>query len=467
MALLLASEIVYAALAFLDATSGVVAVSRFLIVMLVLFMLYAGAVALVTRGIEQNGLTIIVAGAILFRLTLLPAGLPPTMTTAERIDALSHDVRGRAVAFERFLLYDHDLWRFLWEGHVSSHGRSPYRFAPADPRLDGLDDEGRGDSWELIRSRVNNSELTSVYPPLAQLLFVFSHAIAPASVVVFKSIVVLIDLAAIGVMVAILRLLGRPPEQVVLYAWNPLVVKVFAGSGHFDVLVVLALAVLLHAVLVRSRWVAALAFAGSVMAKLVPIVLLPLVLVRIGWRRASIVLVPCFVILAAIAAASTLSGVSAFGREWEFNAGVYALLRFWIGDAQIARLACAGAFAAIALLLLRRDDRSFDAFAVLGSLILGALLLLSPVVTPWYVTWLLPFALVARHSSWFVFTALVCLAFVVMVDGREYPLVQILEYSLLGIILLREIRVSSFALFQPASRLRPVAISPTIERSHP
>jgi hypothetical protein len=61
---------------------------------------------------------------------------------------------------------------------------------------------------------------------------------------------------------------------------------------------------------------------------------------------------------------------------------------------------------------------------------LGALLVLSPTVMPWYVTWLLPLAIIARRRIWIYFSALVCLAFLVMVDGTERPWVLALEYGM-------------------------------------
>src|SRR6185503_20321461 len=61
----------------------------------------------------QPSLKWLIGFALLFRAILLPAGL------------LSADT-------PRLILYDDDVWRYLWEGHVWSAGLNPMRTAPAE-----------------------------------------------------------------------------------------------------------------------------------------------------------------------------------------------------------------------------------------------------------------------------------------------------------------------------------------------
>ena len=53
-----------------------------------------------------------------------------------------------------------DFYRYLWDGRVQLAGENPYRYAPADPRLDGVAFAGR--------ARINHPRLRTVYPPLEQ-----------------------------------------------------------------------------------------------------------------------------------------------------------------------------------------------------------------------------------------------------------------------------------------------------------
>jgi hypothetical protein len=92
------------------------------------------------------------------------------------------------------------------------------------------------------------------------------------------------------------------------------------------------------------------------------------------------------------------------------------------------------------VLLWRRDDGQAESLPEYGAWLLGVLLVLGPVVMPWYVTWVLPFAVVARQRVWVFFSALVCLAFLVMVDGIEREWVLGMEYGVFAALLLLERR---------------------------
>jgi hypothetical protein len=85
--------------------------------------------------------------------------------------------------------------------------------------------------------------------------------------------------------------------------------------------------------------------------------------------------------------------------------------------------------------LARRDTGQAEAFPNFGVAALGALIILGPTVMPWYVTWLLPLAVLTGERPWVCFSALVCLSFLVMVDQKEQPWTPVAEYGLLGVIL--------------------------------
>ncbi|MFN7947179.1 MAG: glycosyltransferase 87 family protein [Blastocatellia bacterium] len=400
--------------------------------------------ALVIRKMNnQRGVFfVMMTGAVLFRLTLLPAGLPHDAGWKEMIAGLRADVRGDAVAYERFQLYDDDLWRYLWDGHVQAQGINPYLYAPTNEKLNEL--AGQSEVWSAIRDNINYADTPTIYPPLAQMIFRLSHAIAPGSVLVMKSLITLCDLLAVLLLALALRASGQRVSLVLLYAWNPLVVKVFAGSGHIDAALVAAIAAMAYFIVRRAPLLTAAAFALAILAKLSPVVLLPFVMKRIGWRYA--ILTGAIVIsgyLPFIGAGATMfDGFRQFAREWQFNAGPFALAQWLAGlfvadSAVLARAVCGLIVIALIVWLVKADDGRCESFARYAALSLGALLLLSPAVMPWYVTWLLPLAVLAGQRIWIYFSVLVCAAFLVMVDETERAWALWLEYgtlALLGII---------------------------------
>lgn len=453
---LVVSELLYLVLLRLDAVNGVRPVLVFLALMGGLFALYAAAYLLVSglRGNERGVLFIIGAGALLFRLTLLPAGLPHDASPLVAPELLRADVRGEAVVYERFLLFDGDAWRYLWDGHVAAHGVNPYAFAPADAALDAFADEendalsdGRAATWSDIRDNVNHPSTPTIYPPFAQGVFRFSHWLAPGSMLVLKGLLVGFDLLACLFLALALRAVGRPVTTVILYAWNPLVVKVFAASGHADAMLVAALAATAYFIARRAPRAAAVAFALAILAKLSPVVLLPFVARRVGWRNTAlaIALVGAAYLPFLDAGGATFDGFLTFARGWQFNAGVYSLVK-WAGglflDASlasvVARASSMLAVVAVVGMLTLYDDGRDETFARYAVVALGAIIVFSPTVMPWYVTWMLPLAVVANRRVWVYFSAIVCTAFLIMINGAEFAAALWLEHGLLALLIYRE-----------------------------
>ncbi|MGH9948445.1 MAG: hypothetical protein ACRD6X_14800 [Pyrinomonadaceae bacterium] len=468
--LLLLSELVYLALLKLNAVNGWRPVSIFWLEMGGLFVLYALAAIVVWRfrSIGKPGLWLIIFGAVLFRVTLLPAGIPYEISTSEKLDAMKADLLGSEVAYERFQLFDNDIWRYVWDGHVSAHGVNPYQFAPDDPRVDFLTGDAGGgetgdtddpntvesieksspsaavsdptdglDIWTDVRDNVNYAGVTTIYPPLAQGLFWLSHEIAPGSVLMMKLLLVGCELIGILFLGLTLRRLEMPVTSVILYAWNPLMIKVFAASGHADAILVATLCMLAYFIARGAKTFAAVALGLAILAKLSPVILLPFVARRIGLLRTLLIAAVVFIgYLPFLDAGQNLfAGFLKFAGEWQFNPGVFGLLR-WIFEfvsadaAGLARTVCALMILAIVGWLTMRDDLSERNFFRASAIVLGSAIILSPTVMPWYLSWVLPFAVLARQYIWIFFSAFVLMAFHIMIDLNEYTLVLWFEHGL-------------------------------------
>ena len=443
---LLASASIYTVMARLHPTNGIMPVAGFLGLMALLFALYAVASLAVAGLGHRPALLIVFTGAVLFRIILLPAGSANEDVTPTA--SLRGDLRGTHVGFDRFLLFDNDIWRYVWEGHVGAHGLNPFALAPANAALDRLTDTRSASSdqrqtWADIRDNVSYQDVPTIYPPLAQATFRLAHGIAPGSVLMMKSLIVVVDVLAIGVLTLALCAHGRPPASVVLYAWNPLVIKAFAGSGHIDAVAVLFVASLLWSI-GRWRWLAAASLAMAVLAKLTPLVLLPLVARRIGWKPTVLALVIVLAGFAPFASAGShvFDGLRTFAAFWRFNGGPFEFVRWAFGHAGAAndasaRAVCAALALAVCAVIAWRDDGRPETFAAAGALTLGAVVVFSPAVMPWYLTLVLPLAVVSRQDAWLAGSALACLAFLVMIDGVQRPAALFAEYGLFALVALR------------------------------
>lgn len=368
------------------------------------------------REVPEGGWGWIVWGGLGLRILLLPAGLAEGSGWADM---------GFADAWERFLVFDHDVWRFLWDGHVSASGRNPYAWAPGDPKWDGL---AEGD-WEWVRSWVNHPEVGTVYPPGAQWLFWVCRQVIPGSPLGPKLVSVVADVGVILLLGRMLAEAGRDRREAMWYAWNPLMLKVGAASAHIDSVVGL---LVLAAVWVAGKraWTAGMLLGGAALVKASPLLLLPLFWRRAGWRAA---------VLAALVFAAgwipylgagwdVLGGAAAFARSWEFNAGYYNVLVWVTGERWVARRLCVATILAVAGLAAWRM-RLVDGTAWT----LWAVVFLGPTVMPWYAAWGLPAGIAAGNRLVLWSSVVAGLAMLVMVDGREYAWWLVIEHGVLGI----------------------------------
>ena len=172
-----------------------------------------------------------------------------------------------------------DVYRYVWDGIVQHAHISPYRFVPGDPALGFL----RAPNQDIFDNINRRDYAHTIYPPVAQALFYCITFLSP-TLVAMKTAMVFFEVLTVSALVRILKLLGVRREQVLLYAWCPLLVWEVAGAGHLDSV---AMAFISMAVLFRIRRQAVLTglFLGlAVMTKLYPIVLLPALLIP---RRAT------------------------------------------------------------------------------------------------------------------------------------------------------------------------------------
>jgi hypothetical protein len=407
-----------------------------------LFALYAlGVLGLAGRrdAVKGNGtIWLVLSVGVFFRLLMLPAGISDGVTFAK----LESDLTGEAVVFDRFLLFDHDLWRFLWDGHQQAVGMNPYQYPPSHfsedidleavatdesevekRRLDGervfLDDR-----WRDIFANLNHKELPTLYPPGMQFCFYLSHLVAPGSVLVWKSALILADLATAALIWAILNKLRLPHWRLALYFWNPLVIKESIGSGHADVFVALMLVGLALA-LARERPVEiGVWFAGAVVMKIAPLILLPFLIKKM---KASGCLAAGFVIGVACAPFlrdASLAGLTAYSQEWVFNPGVFELFRWTalrltplLDPTASAKIACGATL--LALLFLFRKRLALHGGGMPDALLLiqGGLLFFSPTVMPWYFIWITPLAAISGARAWIAYGALSMLSYLIYADG--------------------------------------------------
>ena len=148
-----------------------------------------------------------------------------------------------------------DIYRYIWDGAVLANGDSPYSYTPRDaqnvqapstnPQLDRLRRlRESSESLEWCLARVHYSHLTTIYPPISQIVFAGAAAVTPSDAslpmrrTIMKAFIILFDVLTLIGIIWLLRRLRMPVGWAVVYAWSPLVLKEFANSGHLDAIAV-------------------------------------------------------------------------------------------------------------------------------------------------------------------------------------------------------------------------------------
>ncbi len=294
-----------------------------------------------------------------------------------------------------------DVYRYLWDGHVQLSGVNPYRFAPADPALAEL-----RTPWHSL---INNPAVSTIYPPLAQMVFVLI-ALLGSSVVAAKAVWVALDLLAGAALTAVARATGRPaPVVAALYLWSPLLIVETAWSGHLEALGLASLCVLLLALQRNRNLAGGLALAAAALTKFAPLAALPALVRRLGTRGVGLAVLAVVVLYLPYvgAGAGLWAGLETYARHWRFNEGAFAVIE-WALPGPLRPRVVTGLLVVgtIVVVSLRRfaPDR-----ALLW--ILGAGIALSPTVHPWYVLWVLPFAALSRNRAWLYLSGAVFLGY--------------------------------------------------------
>jgi len=372
-------------------------------------------------------------------------------------------------------LLSEDVWRYVWDGAVQLAGLDPYRHAPADPALDAL---ALDPILAAVRAQIGHADIATIYPPGAQIIFMITGLAGPNPIWIRLLLVAADGLTLLG-LARWAQALGRPPQLAALYAFAPPAVLEGAVGGHIDGL---GVALLVGAGLAFSRrrdgWAGA-ALGASIATKLLPVLVVPLLLRR-AWRVVAVAAVVAGLLaLPYLGGSGPGEGLAQYGGRWRGNDGAFALLinvfeHVWppgSGTVDLsptlsrlvlrlvaapadalpwaegvvfaaAKLAALGLFSLVWLALAFRHRRAppIVAFAGLLGPAVAALLLLSPVVHPWYLLWLLPFlALAAPDARWpwplLGWNCLIFLAYLprpaylrtgVWLTGPELPLLEYL-----------------------------------------
>ncbi|MFU8892966.1 MAG: methyltransferase domain-containing protein [Luteolibacter sp.] len=355
---------------------------------------------------DQLDLKTVLIGAVLFRLFMLP--FPP--------------------------LTSDDFFRYLWDGLVQHQGDNPYHHLPSSDRY--------ADLHALPEyTRSNSKDYHSVYPPLSQAVFYVAAAFRDwgfqASYIVLKLQWMLLEIAGIW---ALSRMVSA--RDLMLYAWNPLIIIAVVGQGHTEAGMVGLILLSLYLVARNKPGLASITLAAAGWIKLYPFLLFPFLVSRFGFRKiwpgALVATALGWAYLDATAIRNLSGSLTLYLSYFEYNSGIYFALREigwkvgWLVGLDDPRPAItyglALAFALIGLTAWWQHHRRKLALAPAVMLVFAAYLVCSRTVHPWYlsgVLCLLPLVSPVWRWPWLWLAAGSWGTYLLYVDGTYWLFVFI------------------------------------------
>ncbi|MGH1429400.1 MAG: hypothetical protein ACRBEE_15800 [Arenicella sp.] len=306
----------------------------------------------------------------------------------------------RVIGVFTFPVLEDDMYRFLWDGRMTVETGSPYSWVPAD----FFDDATLAEPFETILGLINHPEIATVYGPTSQALFALSYLIAPGEIWPLQAMLALADMIVIFVL---LRLANA--RHLILYAWSPLIIKEFAITAHPDILGVCLLLVAFFAYTKHAWFYTAMFLALAAGVKVFAFILVPLLL-RLHWQSWIVFLLTLVLIALPfngdISSVWIPDGLSAMANNWLFNAPIYLLFQNIVSFSLLKVVLlgtfslCAGAYCLY--VYLQRQHLPLRA-----DYLFGLFFICIPVFNPWYLAWVLPFAVI--YPSVWAWTASVTL----------------------------------------------------------
>jgi hypothetical protein len=425
-------------------------IQSYLLQVLPLGLLYLWAVRITGRAQKASGrpLVPILLFAFLFRLPLVP--LEGTLST--------------------------DIYRYLWEGKIQvTAGMNPYNHPPSDERLFLLRDQA-------IYPHINRKEAPTIYPAGAQILFAVAHWFGADTPQELKALALAADAVTLLFLLLILRQLQLPLSQVVIYAWNPLLIYELFYSGHLESFVLPPLLGFIYFFL-RGHAVAGSAALGLAAAvKLVPAFLLATIPRERRFKAAlPFVFVIALSYVVYLEAGTNVVGFlpSYFSDPREiFNLGLLQLALLKVANslalpAPWIRFVLFCFLLAVLLVIAYRPHESPADLVQKSYAVLGAyLFLIYPAFHPWYIIPLISLLCFVRSRAWLCFSLLLPLSYLkylapdqvmpTWVTLAQYvPLYTLLAFESVGIKRFRKVPDGPASLRHARAGGHPVSSYPS------
>jgi hypothetical protein len=304
--------------------------------------------------VSKKVLTLIIFAGIIFRIILIP-------TTPIASD---------------------DVYRYLWDGKVQANGINPYTYAPNDEALKHLHSE-------LLPEKVNFPHLKTIYPPYSQWIFLLAYLIAGESVLGIKILLLISEIFTILLIYLTLKNFRLNEKYVLVYALSPLPILQFFIDAHVDGFGITLFALFFYFLSQNKLLYSYFALGLSITSKLITLMVYPFLLKGRSIKNFLALIIVPTVTVALVYLPYSINGfpfesLFIFAQKWHSNGAVFTLFQKIFNDNYLSRIFSMSLFflSFIWLYFSKKDfiDKAYLIFILF--------FIFSPVVHPWYLTWL-------------------------------------------------------------------------------
>ncbi len=380
-----------------------------------------------------------------------------------RIPIFTISILAKVLLADSNSLWEDDWARYLWEGHITDSGISPFDFPPSYFFNLTHCEEMVPQELEIL-SRINHPDWTSIYSPLLLFYFSFLGWIKPFSLALLKLSYLIFDLFVFFILYRLKNL-----KTAFLYFLFPILIKEIYINAHFEILCIFLLVLSFYLYHLKKFSFSILIFAFAVHLKIFLIIFLPSFFFlfiqnsihkqkTFFWKSIIFLLifsagflspVLIFHLLFTKNESYGLATLLSFAKEFEFNSLIFLIFRKMFGN-QIAIIFSNLILISFLLFSMKQSQiffksnrRSYQWFFLSFTLFL----LVSPIANPWYFLIQSPFYFLAfrRGCHIWLTMALPQLAYLTFTNlkiqelGSKFPgfynLPEIVQYiEILGII---------------------------------
>ncbi len=340
----------------------------------------------------------------------------------------------RGMLLFSFPNWSDDVYRFIWDGRLLTNGINPFLYPPSHYMKMASPPAGL---TAALYAKLNSPIYNSIYPPVSQAIFWMASAVFPKSIygamIVMKLWLLAAEFGNLLLIQKILRFLKLPPQRILIFALNPLLIMEIMGNLHFEGIMLFFVLLSLYLLLYQRNLISGFTWALAIGVKLVPLLFMPLMIPALGWPRKSIgffAVVGSFLVLIFLPFFSTSfvpgfsSSLDLYFQKFEFNASVYYVLR-WLGIIAssynlilfLGPILAIAVFELVIKLAMRMPKLDLPSLFVPMLFSSASYLFLSTIVHPWYVSLPLVLSIFTNYRFVVIWSGLVVFSYSHYIGG--------------------------------------------------